>query len=122
MADRRAFLRGLAALPLIGGSVSLIGNPTGAAVPVTGPLLDRYVDWLATEYGNALIEQDGREARPEFADYAIDYRRRWCCDNRTLNPDPTSERFSLLPMTAPSTRAAVVMAAAGVDLLGGRRA
>jgi len=30
--DRRGFLRGLAALPLIGGGVTLIGNPTRAAV------------------------------------------------------------------------------------------
>ena len=34
--DRRGFLRGLAALPLIGGSVAILGKPTQAAVPVTG--------------------------------------------------------------------------------------
>ena len=39
MADRRTCLRGLASLPLIGGGVALIGNPTAAAVPITGPLL-----------------------------------------------------------------------------------
>ena len=32
MSDRRTFLRQLASLPLIGGGVTLIGNPTAAAV------------------------------------------------------------------------------------------
>ena len=33
---RRSFLAGLASLPLIGGSVTLLGQPTAAATPVTG--------------------------------------------------------------------------------------
>ena len=37
---RRGFLRGLAHLLLIGGGVTLIGNPTAAAEPVTEELLD----------------------------------------------------------------------------------
>jgi hypothetical protein len=32
---RRDFLRSLAHLPLIGGGVTILGNPTAAAVPVT---------------------------------------------------------------------------------------
>ena len=119
MADRRTFLRGLASLPLIGGSVTLIGSPTRAAVPVTDALLQQYADWLAVEYGNALIELDGREARPGISDFAIDYRLRWCRDNRTLNSDPTSDRFRLLPMMPPSSRAAVILSAAGVPLSAG---
>jgi hypothetical protein len=33
--QRRGFLRGLSTLPLIGGSVALVGNPVRADVPVT---------------------------------------------------------------------------------------
>jgi hypothetical protein len=43
---RRGFLRGLAHLPLIGGGVTLLGDPTAAAVPVTEQLLDAYSEWL----------------------------------------------------------------------------
>ena len=42
MADllaRRGFLRQLAHLPLIGGGVTLLGNPTAAAVPALGAAL-----------------------------------------------------------------------------------
>ena len=56
MHDRRSFLRGLATLPLIGGGVTLIGNPTAAAVPVTDMLLQRYGLFLAIEAREALIE------------------------------------------------------------------
>ena len=52
MADalaRRGFLRGLAHLPLIGGGVTLLGNPTAAAEPVTEELLDSYSEWLHYE-------------------------------------------------------------------------
>ena len=46
---RRGFLRGLAHLPLIGGGVTILGNPTGAAEPVTEGLLDTYATWLEME-------------------------------------------------------------------------
>ena len=46
---RRGFLRGLASLPLIGGSVALIGQPTKAAGPVTQAMLADYADFLAIE-------------------------------------------------------------------------
>ena len=118
MADRRSFLRGLVSLPLIGGGVTLIGNPTAAAVPVTDALCNQYVDWLATELGHALAEREGRRAPPGHADLAIDHRREWCRTNPTLNPDRTSERFRLLPIEAPSARAAVVLSAVGVPIRG----
>ena len=119
MIARRSFLHGLVTLPMIGGGVTLIGNPTAAAVPVTDALHARYTEWLAVEYGNALIERDGREAPPSVRDFHIDYRRRWCEGNRTLNPDPASGRFRLLPFVPPSARAAVILSAAGVPLTGG---
>lgn len=48
-ADRRGFLRGLATLPLIGGGVTLMGQPTAAAEPLTDALLDSYDAWLYFE-------------------------------------------------------------------------
>ena len=57
MIERRSFLRGLTALPLIGGAVSIVGNPTKAAVPITERLLDQYIAWLAHEHREALAER-----------------------------------------------------------------
>ena len=45
----RRFLRGLAHLPLIGGGVTILGNPTGAAEPITKRLLATYWTWLEME-------------------------------------------------------------------------
>ena len=64
MSDRRTFLRGLAALPLIGGGVTLIGNPTAAAVPVTDDLLRNYDCFLAWERRKLVQQVYG----PAFAD------------------------------------------------------
>ncbi len=59
MSDRRSFLRGLAALPLIGGGVTLIGNPTAAAVLLTLEMLNAYNQWLFYERRLLLVEQFG---------------------------------------------------------------
>ena len=115
MLERRTFLRGLASLPLIGGGVTLIGNPTAAAVPVTPALLERYSEWLAIEYGETIVEQDAM-TNPARAALAMQWRREWCRDNRTLNPYPDSDRFVAAPLLPPSFRAAVVLSAVGVPL------
>lgn len=47
--DRRGFLRGLASLPLVGGSVALIGSPTAAAVQPSAGMVATYVAWLDAE-------------------------------------------------------------------------
>jgi len=47
--NRRGILRGLATLPLIGGGVTLIGQPTASAEPLTDDLLHSYQAWLAFE-------------------------------------------------------------------------
>ena len=62
--DRRAFLRGLATLPLIGGSVALIGNPTAAAVPATPELLADYADFLGLERWRTLAALYGDQGAP----------------------------------------------------------
>ena len=48
--DRRGFLRGLASLPLVGGSVALIGQPSAVAEPVTDRLMWSYKEWLFFEH------------------------------------------------------------------------
>ena len=58
--DRRGFLRGLASLPLIGGGVTLIGNPTAAAVAATPHLLEAYNEWLSLERSWLQWERFGR--------------------------------------------------------------
>jgi len=118
-ANRRGLLRGLTTLPLIGGSVTLIGAPTAAATPVTPALLRAYADWLAVEYGEALIELDtiGAADRPvRIALHVEKFRREWCQDNGTPNPPSGGgRRFECPPVAAPSTRAAVVLATVGAD-------
>ncbi|WP_018262372.1 hypothetical protein [Methylobacterium sp. WSM2598] len=59
LASRRGFLRGLTRLPLIGGGVTLIGNPTAAAEPVTPALLNAYNEWLFYERRLLCIEAYG---------------------------------------------------------------
>lgn len=99
---RRGFLRGLVTLPLIGGGVTLIGNPTAAAVPVTPELLDSYDAWLFYERRYLRFERFGRNA----SDWVL-------LDNPGAqfhqSPDP-------LVAPQPSTRAAAVLAAAGCPL------
>lgn len=114
---RRTFLGRLASLPLIGGGMALIDNPTAVAEPVTLPLLDRYAEWLAVEYGECLIERSGFK-QPEHAADAMCWRREWCRDNLTLNP--YGEHFLAVPPTPASSRAALVLSAVGCDWREGR--
>jgi hypothetical protein len=127
---RRGFLRQLAGLPLIGGGVTLLGNPTGAAEPVTEQLLDAYSEWLFYERRLLCVERYPGIRHPDgfipANTGASDY-------HFPLGP----ERWQDRPM--PSTRAAVVLASVGcrwkegvyrpltvppdpVDRLDGRRA
>lgn len=48
-AFRRGFLRGLTALPLVGGAVTLIGNRTAVAGPASPRLIGCYLEWLRLE-------------------------------------------------------------------------
>ena len=111
---RRGLLRGLATLPLIGGSVALIGNPTRADVPVTPELQERYIAWLANEHAAALFEHGvaGYRSRPEM-------NRNWH-EARVRVPlywfpkAPDIERMTA--WTLPSARAAIVLSAVGCPL------
>ncbi len=120
---RRGFLRRLAALPLIGGGVTLIGAPTAAAAPVTTALMRRYVDWLSRELMTATAELDQllREPWRHFcpeAQESFNFRDYSTFIDRVAVPyvcaeGPATQAVAAAP---PSTRAAVVLASAGVPL------
>ena len=127
MLERRSFLRGLAALPLIGGGVTLIGDPTAAAVPVTDALHARYVAWLAHEHRAALQEHARRMVLATWTPGPNSYDRsaqdcadRVCRDG--IEPMfwfPGQPDIERIVTSAPaSSRAAVMLSAAGVPLGG----
>lgn len=99
--DRRGFLRGLATLPLIGGGVTLIGNPTRAAEPVTQDLLQNYNAWLCMERQHLLYEMHPDKPADYFNPNTAGGMYFW---RAIANGQPT-----------PSTRAAVVLSAVGCD-------
>ena len=96
---RRGFLRGLTTLPLIGGGVTLIGNPTRAAEPVSPALLDSYDCWLFYERQRLQVEryQTNRTFVP--------------VDNGGFGCHSQADAGAALP----STRAAIVPSAVGCD-------
>lgn len=90
--DRRGFLRGLAALPLIGGGVTLIGSPSGAAEPVTPELIASYQAWLMMEERYLAAETGRRGFDPNSPGGAYHWHA-----------------FGETPGPLPSSRAAVVL-------------
>ena len=119
MSDRRSFLRGLTTLPLIGGSVALIGKPVAAAVPVTHEMMESYKSWLFMEHRMLAYEMAGHD------------RARGLAMERYFNPNTPGFNWHFQwhgrgpagwdDAPQPSTRAAVVLSAAGVPLTSGRR-
>ncbi|WP_267355607.1 MULTISPECIES: hypothetical protein [unclassified Methylobacterium] len=118
---RRAILRALTTLPLVGGGISLIGMPTAAAEPVTRELLDSYDAWLFSERQFLKWERYRRTrageqppgpvcawynpATDRISDIvpADNAGHRWhYTDDRRLMPQPSS-------------RAAIVLSAVGCD-------
>lgn len=126
MHDRRSFLRGLASLPLIGGGVTLIGQPTAAAVPITDALHERYFTFLAHEHRAAMKEHGYRtalvHARRRLGGHVAD------CEAWARSEGERAHYFDWMPEASdveavvasapPSTRAAVILSAAGVPLAG----
>lgn len=100
--DRRGFLSGLATLPLIGGAVTILGQPTRAAEPVTRELLSSYNSWLALEQRHLLHEMHGPGVCDYFEPNNAGYFYHWQPFGKPENPKP-------------STRAAVVLSAVGCD-------
>jgi hypothetical protein len=118
--SRRSFLRGLTQLPLIGGGVSLIGNPVRADVPITKDLLDSYDAWLDAErrwlqwerYRN--LDHYNATAIHPF----IDRLNGGNYDYVPLANGGT--RFHGLDRAPASTRAAIVLSAIGCDWMESR--
>jgi hypothetical protein len=111
--SRRGFLRQLCTLPMIGGGVTLIGRPTAVDIPVTKGLLEQYAAWLAREHEHTVLEL--AQSIPGSSAALIQRRREFveCLPLWGLRGE---ER----PGPWPSTRAAVVLSAAGVPISGGR--
>jgi hypothetical protein len=117
---RRGFLRSLAALPLIGGSVALIGSPTSAAVPTTPDMIEAYKTWLAMESRFLTWEMAGDPIFVERYrhDPTTDGDRRQLAERigRSLAFVGDSGRYHVDDASkAPSTRAALVLSAVGCD-------
>ena len=118
--SRRGFLSGLVSLPLIGGGVTLIGRPVAAAEPVTPALLDSYDAWLlyercrlkAEKVGSAFYWK-GMPGGDEVLDVALGFI--------PIANAGFKFHHGRTPSDLPSTRAALVLSAAGVDWREGRR-
>jgi hypothetical protein len=111
---RRGFLRGLARLPLIGGGITLIGQPTAAAEPISEALLHSYKSWLLMEHrmlSYELAKYDGALAREiERFSFCGNAGERWHFRHEMRDGDQVAG-WEHQPQ--PSTRAAVVLSAVG---------
>lgn len=119
--SRRGFLSSLARLPLIGGGLALLGQPTAAATPVTLGLMRTYRDFLSRELLTVAAEID--MIRAPWRHFGPAAHEHWSLsDYRTFldripgvtfvcEDGPATRAVEAAP---PSTRAAVVLAAAGV--------
>lgn len=115
---RRGFLSSLASLPFIGGGVKLIGAPSAAAVPVSLELLRRYRLFLNKELFATQTEIVSIESPRHFVDmgFSLSDPSSWrglplwwpTPDDHVLDPPLTH--------SPASTRAAVVLGAAGVGV------
>ena len=115
--QRRSFLRSLAALPLVGGGVTLIGNPTSAAVPVTLELLHGYKAWLCFEHKMLChelakfdLDETKRLHREFYSDHPAFEWHFQCSQPGARGP------AGWIDAPQPSTRAAVVLSAVGCPL------
>jgi len=109
---RRGFLRSLASLPLVGGSVTLIGSPTRADVPVTDDLLHTYDTFLDFErrYLNWERARGDRETFRGLMGHTY-------LQNPAASFDYAGQRGGL----GPSDRAALILSAAGCGWEAGQR-
>ena len=108
MLERRAFLASLAALPMLGGGVKLIGQPTATAIPVSNGLLRNYEAWLAWERHQLHTELWDRDT----ADRNVTFLAMNLPGEQWHNP----WRDEAPPCPPASTRAALVLSAVGCPL------
>ena len=119
MSDRRSFLRGLATLPLIGGSVAILGKPTAAAVPVTTDLMFSYKAWLCHEHFMLSHELTGYDVERARRMHGQFYNEVPGFDWHFRYPNPKGRLAGWPDAPQPSSRAAIVLSAVGVPLTGG---
>ena len=112
---RRSFLSGLASLPLIGGSVALLGRPSGVAAPVTLDLMDAYKTWLDLE--QRLIAAEIADHPTNVASYAgMTRTERFDFIERFVHMNNGAAKFHRYDGTDPASgRAALVLSAVGCD-------
>jgi hypothetical protein len=112
---RRTFLGGLATLPLIGGGVTILSNPTKAAVPITDDLLGRYEEFLFFERRMLLMERypDREERRFREGFYPAP---RPSAGLRAEFHFPGGHIDRWVDVPTPSTRAALVLSTVGADI------
>ncbi len=108
---RRGFLRGLVTLPLIGGGVTLIGNPAASAEPITMELLTNYNQWLFYERRLLLIEMFPDREQRAWAEALVPHGSRGA-DRFHF---PAYEQGGWEGVPQPSTRAALVLSSVGCD-------
>ena len=114
--SRRGFLSSLAALPMLGGGIKLLGRPTGAAVPVSVGLLKKYRgfcirEMFATEIEITLIQSEYHYKNMGFS---LTDCSTWQNLPAWWPPQEDPELDAIVTERPASTRAAVVMAAIGV--------
>lgn len=114
LGNRRGFLRGLTTLPLIGGSVALIGTPAAVAEPVTPRLLREYHDWLMYEQSCLRREIEGGSPSRFGLENVYGSALRWHRARGELRLDTEGESMGD-GMSFPSTRAALVLSTVGCD-------
>lgn len=114
---RRGFLHALAALPLIGGGLKLIGSPSAAALPISADLLRRYVGFVNRELFAAHVELTLVQSPHHFVNMGFSLADASTWRNLPVWwPVPADADLDSLVTSSPaSSRAAVVLAAAGLS-------
>ncbi len=114
--SRRGFLSSLVAIPYIGGGLKLFGAPTAAALPVSAELLRRYCVFLGREQQAARVELELVRS-PWFFEregYSLTDAETWRRAAWWMEIPADSTVEELVTRSPSSSRAAVVMAAAGM--------
>ena len=111
---RRGFLAGLAKLPLIGGSVALIGQPRAAAQPATRQILEAYKTWL--HYEQRFLAWEMADLPDHIAYYGGTHSERYKVTESYILHFGTGEASSFHradSKSPPSSRAALILSTAG---------
>lgn len=120
-ASRRGFLSGLATLPLIGGSVALIGSPSAVAEPTSRALLESYDTFLVYERCRLKAEMYGPgsywDGLPGAEDALVMALGFIPANNAGMRWHGSASHEG----SPPSSRAALVLSAAGIDWREGGR-